>query len=258
MAFEFSERHIDEFKTRGYTVFRQIVPPSLIRDLRTASEDARQVAREKGGPQVQRLQPVGAYEIDQRPFVDFSELPELLDAVARVLTPHHSPSNPETCGILLEPAEQPYCTTWHRDGRGPGPHEEWRRLFHHIDFYNQTNCPLYRDSSLWYVPGSHLRPDDFSREAPLDRVWAQDEHRARGDGLRGEGARVQRLRAQHAGRGPARPGGGGLRTVPVERLAPRDLRALHEAGDASRLRGHAGVPRVAKERRGELARCSTY
>ena len=50
-----------------------------------------------------------------------------------------------------------------------GPHKEWRRLFHHIDFYNQTNCPLYRDSSLWYVPGSHLRPDDFSREAPLDR-----------------------------------------------------------------------------------------
>ena len=171
MAFELSERHIDEFKTRGYTVFRQIVPPSLIRDLRAASDDARRMAREKGGPQVQRLQPVGAYEIDQRPFADFSKLPDLVDAVASVLTPLHNPSSPETCGILLEPAEQPYCTTWHRDGRrGPGPHEEWRRLFHHIDFFNQTNCPLYRDSSLWYVPGSHLRPDDFRREAPLDRV----------------------------------------------------------------------------------------
>ena len=27
MAFELSERHIDEFKTRGYTVFRQVLPP---------------------------------------------------------------------------------------------------------------------------------------------------------------------------------------------------------------------------------------
>ena len=81
MAFELSERHIDEFKTRGYTVFRQVVPPSLIRDLRAASDDARRMAREKGGPQVQRLQPVAAYEIDQRPFADFSELPDLVDAV---------------------------------------------------------------------------------------------------------------------------------------------------------------------------------
>ncbi len=170
MAFEFSERHIDEFKTRGYTVFRQIVPPSLIRDLRAAAEEARRLAREKGGPQAQRLQPVGAYEIDRGPFVDFSGLPELVDAVARVLTPRHSPSNPETCGILLEPAEEPYCTTWHRDGRSAGTDMgPWRRMFHHVDFFNQTNCPLYRDSSLWYVPGSHLRPDDFSLEAPLDR-----------------------------------------------------------------------------------------
>jgi len=166
MAFKFSENHIVEFQMYGYTVFKQIIPTSLIRDLRKASDIAREIARKERGPQVQRIQPVANYDIVQKPFIDFSELPELIDAVARLLTPRHRPSSTKTLGILLEPAEMPYCTPWHRDARGNSAVEidRWREVFDDVNYLNQTNCPLYEDSSLWYVPGSHLRRDDFPGE----------------------------------------------------------------------------------------------
>ena len=167
MAFRLSENHIVEFQMQGYTVFKQIIPTSLIRDLRKASDEAREIARDEKGPQVQRLQPVASYDIDQRPFIEFGELPELVDAVAGVLTPSHRPSNTKTLGILLEPAEMPYCTRWHRDGRDNTRMNMWREAFDDIRYFNQTNCPLYADSSLWYVPGSHLRRDDLPRESAL-------------------------------------------------------------------------------------------
>jgi ectoine hydroxylase-related dioxygenase (phytanoyl-CoA dioxygenase family) len=169
MAFKFSENHIDEFQRHGYTVFKQIIPNSLLRDLRNASDMAREIARKESGPQVQRLQPVASYDMDQRPFIDFGELPELVDAVARVLTPVHRPSSTETLGILLEPAEMPYSTMWHRDWRDNArvDGDLWREAFDDINYFNQTNCPLYEDSSLWYVPGSHLRLDDLPGESEL-------------------------------------------------------------------------------------------
>ena len=174
MTFKFSENHIVEFQTQGYTVFKGIIPTSLIRDLRKASDRAREIAREEKGAQVQRLQPVASYDIDQQPFIDFGELPDLVGAVAGVLTPDHRPSSPETLGILLEPADNPYCTMWHRDGRDRKGTDisKWREVALNINHYSQTNCPLYADGSLWYVPGSHLRVDDLQRESdlfPLER-----------------------------------------------------------------------------------------
>lgn len=166
MVFTFSESHIEEFKTRGYTVFRQIVPTTLIGDLRSEAEVAKRIARDELGPQVQRAQPVADYDIDHKPFENFSELPELVDALAKVLTPHHTPSSPLTCGILMEPVGLPYCTPWHRDWHQEGRNnsdalkENLRILFRHEDYFNQTNCPLYQDNSLWYVPGSHIGLDD--------------------------------------------------------------------------------------------------
>ena len=174
MGFKLSENHIVDFQMQGYTVFNKIIPTSLIQDLRNASDQARVIARKERGPQGQRLQPVANYDIPQQPFIDFGELPVLVDAVAGVLTPNHRPSNTRTLGILLEPAEMPYCTMWHRDGRdNPRVNSDlWREVFSDINFFNQTNCPLYEDHSLWYVPGSHLRPDDFPYESelfPIDR-----------------------------------------------------------------------------------------
>ena len=174
MAFKISEKHIVEFQMRGYTVFKDIVPESLLSDLRNATDVAREIARTELGPQAQRLQPVVDYDLDHQPFIDFAELPGLVDAVAYVLTSRHRPSSLKTLGILLEPADVPYCTMWHRDGRdNPKVNSEmWREAFHDPDFFNQANCPLYQDSSLWYVAGSHLRADDLPGESslfPIDR-----------------------------------------------------------------------------------------
>ena len=162
MSFKFCDSHISDYHALGYTVFRDILPPSLIEDLRRASDLAREIAREKKGPQVQRLQPIADYDVDRKPFQDFTDLPELRDAVSRVLTPRHQYGKLDLLGILLEPREMPYSTEWHRDWRDNHPglvRSEWDTAFANINIFNQLNCPLYEDSSTWVVPGSHLRPD---------------------------------------------------------------------------------------------------
>ena len=162
MPFAFSDHHIEEYRTLGYTVFRQVVPPALLADLRCSSDAARSIARRHNGPQSQRLQPVGQFEIDQQPFIDYAELPSLRDAIHRLLSPSHSHGNRDVLGILLEPAEQPYCTPWHRDWRDNVSGLRLARWNAHMlddQYFNQINCPLYADSCTWVVPGSHLRHD---------------------------------------------------------------------------------------------------
>jgi hypothetical protein len=162
MTFQFSERHIDEYHRLGYTVFQSILPDALVVDLRRVTDRARQIARDRAGSQTQRLQPVGEFELEQQPFVDYTELPVLVDALARVLTPHHRPGGPASMGVLLEPSELSYCTQWHRDWRDNISGldlSSWDSVSRDIDFFNQVNCALYADSCTWFVPGSHLRRD---------------------------------------------------------------------------------------------------
>ena len=169
MTFRFSDAHIDEYHTLGYTVFRKILPASLIGDLRCVTDQARENVRERSGGQVQRLQPVGKYDMDQQPFIDYAELPELVDAVTRVLTPRHRYGNRDIIGVLLEPRDFPWCTSWHRDWRDNVeglPLALWDKFFSDINLFNQINCALYEDSSTWVVPGSHLRRD-LPREIEL-------------------------------------------------------------------------------------------
>ncbi|HCQ02254.1 MAG TPA: hypothetical protein DIT99_16875 [Candidatus Latescibacteria bacterium] len=167
MPFTFSDSHIETYHTLGYTVFRQILPPSLINDLRRVCDKAVEIAREKSGSQVQRLQPVAKYDLDQQPFIDYADLPELVDAIARVLTPRHRHGDRETFGVLLEPKDHPWCTHWHRDWRdniSGLPIARWEDRLTDINLFNQINCALYEDHCTWVVPGSHLRRD-LPREA---------------------------------------------------------------------------------------------
>lgn len=147
-------------------MFRQILPPSLITDLRGTTDQAREIARKKQGAQTQRLQPISAFDVDQKPFQDYAELPALKDAVARLLSPNHTHGNihskSSALGVLLEPAEMPYCTIWHRDWRDNVRGlrlADWNARLLDLNFFNQVNCALYEDSSTWVVPGSHLRRD---------------------------------------------------------------------------------------------------
>ncbi len=170
MAFQFSDSHIADYHTLGYVVFRGILPTSLIGELRKSCEKAREIAHKTRGKQAQRLQPIAKFDVNIQPFRDYAELPELNDAVHRLLTKQHSYCNlgkPGTedygvCGVLLEPGETPYCTAWHRDWRDnlPGmPLSDWHANYLNLDFFNQVNCALYEDSCTWVVPGSHLRRD---------------------------------------------------------------------------------------------------
>jgi ectoine hydroxylase-related dioxygenase (phytanoyl-CoA dioxygenase family) len=162
MAFQFSDQHLDEYHTQGYTVFRAILPPALIGDLRRVTDRARALAREKHGPQAQRLQPVAAHDLDPTPFDAFRALSELRAAIAALLSPRHAYGSPEILGVLLEPADLPYCTAWHRDWRDNVRHldrSDWEARFRDPDYFNQLNAALYEDDCTWIVPGSHLRSD---------------------------------------------------------------------------------------------------
>ena len=163
MPFTFSEQHIEDYHRDGYTVFQSILPASLVGDLRRVTDEARDVARATSGGQVQRLQPVTAYEqLDLTPFRDCAELPALTDAVQRTLGSQFAHGNLDVLGILLEPADQPWCTQWHRDWRdnmGGLDLQRWEADFRHPELFNQVNCALYEDGSTWVVPGSHQRHD---------------------------------------------------------------------------------------------------
>ena len=167
MAFKFSDVHLEDYYTKGCVIFVGILPVTLIEDLRRSCLTARDIARQNGGPQVQRLQPVADYNIDQQPFKDYAELPELNDAISRLLPSTHTHGNPDFLGVLVEPADWPYCTPWHRDWRDNVPGIDlvnWESVFTDPRLFNQVNCALYDDSSTWIVPGSHLR-HDLPREA---------------------------------------------------------------------------------------------
>ena len=162
MAFAFSDHHIEDYRTQGYTVFRQILPLSLVSDLRRVCDAAKDIARREHGPQAQRLQPIHRFPIDQQPFLDYAELPILTDAIHRLLSPDFRLSGPEFMGVLFEPAESPWCTHWHRDWRDNMAGLDlacWDEHFSDDRYFNQVNCALYSDQCTWIIPGSHLRRD---------------------------------------------------------------------------------------------------
>lgn len=175
MSFQFQESMVDDFWSLGYTIFRGIVPGTLLRDLRSASDQAREVALAVNGPQAHRLQPIKKYadRVDQKPFQDYCELPALADGVKRLLGDDFTHGHRHIMGILVEPKQHTWCQGWHRDGMVEltleGQHdpdviacqqERW------IDpgWHTQINCAVYRDATLWYVPGSHRRMTDLAGE----------------------------------------------------------------------------------------------
>ena len=169
MRFQFTDEHVRQFHTLGFTVFRQILPTALIRDLRREAAKGLLLARAKHGPQAQRLQPIANYpELDPKPFQDYRELPDLVDSVRRLMGGGKECNHgSELLGIFYEPADRPSNTGWHRDIRADSPGidvNEFNQHFLDWGWFNQINCALYDDSCTWYVPGSHLRQWDTDGE----------------------------------------------------------------------------------------------
>lgn len=172
-SFVLTERHKREYAQLGYTVFEACLPPPLIDTLRGACEELRDEARRQTGPQAQRLTKIIGTTVDAAPFDAYTQLPSLKAAFKELISEEcehgsHLFWTPEQeeyhagHGVLIEPAESPYCTVWHRDWRDNVsglPLEEWERVCTDRRYFNQTNLALYSDSCFWIVPGSHLRPD---------------------------------------------------------------------------------------------------
>ena len=180
MAFRITGREIDSYHRNGFAIFRDLIPPTLLRELRVMADEGRTIARERSGPQAQRLQPIQQF-LDIAPYRKLCELPELVDAVDKLFGEGFhigfSPPSFENshAGILYEPAEQPWCTQWHRDWRDNIPGLDidlWRQHRDDIRMFNQVNCALYEDHCTWVVPGSHLRDDlpDEIRRFPMRPV----------------------------------------------------------------------------------------
>jgi len=160
--FKFTDKHIEEYQTLGYTVFRNIIPSKLVEELRRECDRGAEQIRQKNGPQSQRFQPISKMDIDQRPFEEFQNLAETHDAISRVLQVEWESSGLDTMGVLINPVEKPWCTKWHRDWRDNIRGldiTEWESCYQDVKLFNQVNAALYEDSCTWVVPGSHLRPD---------------------------------------------------------------------------------------------------
>jgi hypothetical protein len=174
MSFHYSEQLREQYYHDGFTVLRGLIPASLLTDLRRETDRARELARQKNGPQAQRLQPVYAYEeLDHRPFRAFLSLPGLRAAVEKILGPGFQQSN--NMGVLLEPAQAAWCTNWHRDW---GHHVEGldMQVFYEAArnprLFNQLNAALYADASLWAVPGSASRQETAEERAAFGGIPA--------------------------------------------------------------------------------------
>lgn len=162
MKFRFEDRLVDDYMLDGFVVLRNAIPPSLVADLRKISDKARMVARERGGPQAQRLQPLHDAGLDLAPIQAYAELAHIREALEKILGFEVSYGRADRMAILFEPAEMPSCTPWHRDWRDNAREltlARWERSFHDPELFNQINAPLYEDTCTWVVPGSHLRPD---------------------------------------------------------------------------------------------------
>lgn len=168
------------YRENGYFILRQVIPASLLRDLRREAAKAYEIVRRLSGPQAQRMSRIKdhADELDLKPFREFDHIEGLNDAIKALLTEEHTLKPTEEATILFGPRERPWATEWHRDWRDHVLEDEfqstigdarWQEIAMDFRLWNQVNCPLYEDTSTWYVPGSFKRVHNTEAE---ERVYA--------------------------------------------------------------------------------------
>ncbi len=188
MKFEVTEETIQKYRDEGYHIFPQVIPASLLKDLRRESTKARELAYRDNGPQAQRITFLRDYaeELDLKPYQDFSEIDGLNEAVQALTSPNHRVKPAPDSTLLFSPRTRPWSTEWHRDWRDHVLEDEfqrevgddrWLEIVNDPDFFNQVNCPLYEDTSTWYVPGSYRRVHNTDEEMAVFRSTTQEELR---------------------------------------------------------------------------------
>ena len=188
MKFQVKENDILKYREDGYHIFPQVIPPLLLKDLRREAAKAQEIAWRVNGSQAQRLQPIDEYvdELDITPFKLFTEIDGLNEAIQKLTSTKHSLKPTEGACLLFQPKDRPWSTEWHRDWRDHITDEDfnahvgdvrWEEILRDPDFFNQVNCPLFEDTSTWFVPGSHLRVENSEDEMRVYRSTTQEELR---------------------------------------------------------------------------------
>ena len=168
MTFKVKESQIAGYFSRGYAVVEGVVPSSLIGDLRRLEGRYRALltADATNGRTDQFKLCDGDADLDVQPVRDLSQLPQLHDAVAQLIGCDEfvcfRTDRPSTIFRNELRAHRPCCKSWHRDITPKYVNESLEataELARDPQMFNSIYCPLYRDSSLWYVPGSSVRDD---------------------------------------------------------------------------------------------------
>jgi len=181
-----TEEDIVKYREEGYHIFPQVIPPSLLKDLRREGAKAQEIAYRVNGPQAQRLYPLNDYsdELDMTPFKQFTKIDGINEAIQQLTSSRHYLKPTEGAGFLFQPRDRPWSTEWHRDWRDHvldaefEEHigaERWKAIVDDSNFFNQVNCPLYEDTSTWFVPGSHKRVENTPEEMKVYHSSTQEE-----------------------------------------------------------------------------------
>ena len=176
-----------KYREEGYHIIPQVIPASLLKDLRREAARAQEIARRIDGPQAQRISILGNYsdELDMSAFNAFDEIEGLEQAIRDLLTPEHFLQPTAEATILFAPRDRPWSTEWHRDFRDHIEEEPWKQYLadsweatsNDFKLWNQVNCPLYEDNSTWYVPGSFKRTSNTPQENALYASSTQEKLR---------------------------------------------------------------------------------
>ena len=76
-----------KYREEGYHIIPQVIPASLLKDLRREAAKAQEIARRIDGPQAQRISVLGNYsdELDMSVFNAFDEIEGLEEAIRDLL-----------------------------------------------------------------------------------------------------------------------------------------------------------------------------
>ena len=178
----------DQFLEKGYAILREVVPRDELDDLRAASEllvDRQKViwAREAGTDDP----PGGEWETSGQPRLMVSSTPEIIDEKTAAYVEFWVHENtygvssallgkPHAAGtemmMMCSPVFDFGPASWHRDVHpfDTAPLQGYAEdILENGPRYVQWNIPLYDDSVLWVVPGSHVRFNTEEEQAQLNK-----------------------------------------------------------------------------------------
>lgn len=170
MTFSATDQHIVEYYHHGYTVFRGVIEPSLLDELRLAGEEVERLSygqfnvKVSRSPSIKRMWEALSPRSRQA-FTDYEQYAPLRDAIHKVLTPRHTHTRLVNLALFLTEKDGPIVQDWHRDMAENYPgvdNEEFARVKLDPQIFTQYNCALYTDQCLWYVPGSAGRKNTQS------------------------------------------------------------------------------------------------